>query len=104
MAIDGAEGRTLDARRGRGDVGEGARVTLGVRPEHLNVAEDGLRAAVEMAEDLGGVSYLHVRLADGHNLVVERRGTRENLEGTTIGLGADPGQVLVFGDDGRRLR
>jgi len=29
---------------------------------------------------------------------------REALEGQTIGLGADPAQILVFDEEGRRLR
>jgi lactose/L-arabinose transport system ATP-binding protein len=87
-----------------GDVSAGQTVTLGIRPEHLKLTDQGLRAKVDMVEQLGGVSYLHVKLEDGSNVVVERHGLRDRLEGQTIGLAADPDDILVFDQEGRRLR
>ncbi|WP_105385455.1 ABC transporter ATP-binding protein [Neorhizobium alkalisoli] len=88
----------------RADVGEGTQVKIGLRPEHLHISGDGLKASVEMEEDLGGVSYLHARVAGGKEIIVETRGRRESLDGKTISLTADAGEVLVFGEDGIRLR
>ncbi|MBB3950723.1 ABC transporter ATP-binding protein [Aureimonas jatrophae] len=82
----------------------GDRVVLGLRPEKMRLAEAGLPATVEMIEELGGVSYLHARTSTGRDLVVERRGRREGLEGTTVRLAADPGDILVFTPEGERLR
>ena len=101
---ESAPDHTMEAALGGDRVGEGARVTLGVRPEHLSLSEGGLPVTVEMAEELGGVSYLHARLPDGQPLVVERRGARGRLEGATVGLAAGPDDVLVFDEEGRRLR
>ncbi|MDF0599618.1 ABC transporter ATP-binding protein [Psychromarinibacter sp. C21-152] len=94
---------TFTARH-TGAAPEGRTVTLGIRPEHIALAEDGLRAKVDMVEQLGGVSYLHVKLEDGSNVVVERHGLREALEGHTVGLTAEPDDILVFDPEGRRLR
>ena len=88
----------------RANVGEGVRVKIGLRPEHLRISSDGFKATVEMEEDLGGVSYLHARVLGGKEVIVETRGRRESLDGKTISLTADSGEVLVFGDDGARLR
>ncbi len=59
---------------------------------------------VEVAEELGGNSYLHTRSATGADLVFERRGSRESLEGQTLSLGAQPENVYAFTPDGMRLR
>jgi len=82
----------------------GSRVVLGLRPEALQIADDGLPASIEMIEELGGVSYLHARTPTGRDLVVERRGRREGLEGATVHLAADPAAILVFTPEGERLR
>ncbi|MDD7973573.1 ABC transporter ATP-binding protein [Roseinatronobacter alkalisoli] len=101
---DGAGAITLEAKSTGEGLSDGTIVTLGIRPECLRPAETGLSAKIEMSEELGGVSYLHARLAGDRPLVVERRGIREMLEGRTIHLTADPADILVFDPDGRRLR
>jgi multiple sugar transport system ATP-binding protein len=51
---------------------EGARVTLGVRPEQIAVGADGaLRGEVLVAERLGGTTFLHVKPEGGGLLTVE---------------------------------
>ncbi|YBV96654.1 ABC transporter ATP-binding protein [Phyllobacteriaceae bacterium JZ32] len=96
-------GAELAARVASG-IGEGTKIKVGLRPEHLHPAETGFQAKVEMAEDLGGVSYLHARVAGGKEIVVEMRGRRESLDGKSVTLSADPSEVLVFAEDGGRLR
>jgi lactose/L-arabinose transport system ATP-binding protein len=99
-----ATGTTLQAATGSG-LSAGTRVIVGIRPEHIHVRDDApLRATVEMAEDLGGVSYLHTRLVDGTEVVVEQRGKRESLNGKVLNFGCNPQDVLVFSEDGTRLR
>ena len=104
IAPDGVDGQTLEARVETQNVGEGARVTAGIRPEHFAFSDAGIRATVEMAEDLGVVSFVHVKLPDNRSLVVERRGSRENIEGQTVGLTVDPVNVLIFDEEDRRIR
>jgi lactose/L-arabinose transport system ATP-binding protein len=86
------------------DAAPGTQVDIGVRPEHWQIADGGMPVRVEVSEELGDVSYLHTRLADEAEIIVERKGSRDRLDGKTIGIGADPGHVLVFGTDGERLR
>ena len=96
---------TLVTRRLRGArPATGTRVTLGMRPEHLEIAPDGaegLPLTVDMEEDLGGVSYLHARTPAGQPIVLERRGSRENFEGRRITATAPADQALVFDESGR---
>ena len=78
-----------------------------MRPEHLEIAADaeaGLPLAVDMEEDLGGVSYLHARTAAGQPIVLERRGGRENYEGRKIAVSIPPDRALVFDEAGERVR
>ena len=44
-------------------------VTLGVRPEHTDVAESGIPARVEVAEMMGSSVHLHVN-ADGRDVII----------------------------------
>ena len=83
--------------------GTGAKVEVGLRPQHLLV-RDGATHRVEMTEALGGVSYIHVTAATGEKLVIEAKGDVVPATGTQIGVGFDPKDALFFSDAGARLR
>ncbi|MGI8399373.1 ABC transporter ATP-binding protein [Agrobacterium deltaense] len=86
-------------------VSPGQRVEIGIRPEHLTITEEGaLPVVVEVAEELGDLSYLYTRTGSGKEIIVQRQGTRERLDGRSVSLIASPDHVLVFDDNGRRLR
>jgi lactose/L-arabinose transport system ATP-binding protein len=104
IALDNGDPHRLSARVVSDTVAAGTPVTLGIRPEHLGIGESGAAATIEMAEELGGVSYLHAAMPDGTDLVMERRGDRRNLDGATVGVSASPDHVLVFDPEGQRLR
>ena len=100
-----AEEGTLRAALGGPKPSEGTEVVLGIRPEHLApVAEGGLPVTVEVAEELGGNSYVHARSASAADLVFERRGTRDSLEGQKLNIGVAADKVMAFSPDGARLR
>jgi ABC-type sugar transport system ATPase subunit len=84
----------------------GAKVTIGVRPEHLRIAGQGPFAtsgAVELVERLGESSFAHVRRADDKMLVVEVRG-RETPEVTqNVTFRAPLQDIHVFDASGRRI-
>ncbi|NVK56138.1 MAG: ABC transporter ATP-binding protein [Alteromonadaceae bacterium] len=88
----------------RSEAATGATVHIGVRPEHWRIDPEGMPVRVEVSEELGDVSYLHTRLNDETEIIVERKGSRESLDGKSIGITADPEHVLVFDVDGQRLR
>jgi ABC-type sugar transport system ATPase subunit len=84
----------------------GAKVTIGVRPEHLRIAGQGPFAtsgAVELVERLGESSFAHVRRADDKTLVVEVRG-RETPEVTqNVTFRAPLQDIHVFDASGQRI-
>jgi lactose/L-arabinose transport system ATP-binding protein len=102
---DGAQGHAIAARVRSDRLTPGTQVTLGMRPEHVVIADgEGLPVTVEVEEDLGGVSYLHARSAAGDAFVLERRGDRENFEGRQIRITVPADKALVFDGSGERLR
>ncbi|QDY70888.1 ABC transporter ATP-binding protein [Qingshengfaniella alkalisoli] len=104
VLLDNGDTHRLVARVASDTIAEGTQVTLGIRPEHMRIDEAGARATIEMAEELGDVSYLHATMPGDLELVMERRGNRERLDGKTVGISADPKDVLVFDPEGQRLR
>ncbi|MFV0385724.1 ABC transporter ATP-binding protein [Paracoccus sp. (in: a-proteobacteria)] len=84
---------------------EGESVTLGIRPEHLAVAEGaGMRVTVDVAEELGGVSYQHGTLEGGDAVIFQQTGARHGMRGTVQALLPEPGRMFVFGKGGERIR
>ena len=93
---------------------EGARVTLGVRPNGLHPADGGAGAArgegrlvveVEDVEQLGGESYVYARATDGTSLVMHSAGKTAARIGATMALGVDLGEAHLFDTaSGRALR
>jgi lactose/L-arabinose transport system ATP-binding protein len=107
VRAEGADGHTIAARVQGTRPAAGTRVTLGMRPEHLEISaepDSGLPLTVEMAEDLGGVSYLHARTATGQEIVLEQRGGRGSYEGRRISATVPADRALVFDAAGERLR
>lgn len=102
--IEGSGGQTLEAELPNTTLEVGQQVTLGIRPEHLLICETGLSTTVEMTENLGGVAYLHARLMEGQKIVIERRGERQSYECERLSVWANAKHVLVFAQDGQRLR
>jgi len=76
---------------------EGTEVAMGIRPEHSTIADGGMLVGVEVSEELSDVSYLYTRMT-------ERQGSRDWLDGATIGISADHRHILVFDKAGTRLR
>jgi multiple sugar transport system ATP-binding protein len=79
---------------------------VGLRPEHLHVvgAGQGVPATVELAEHLGDVSILHLRVDGVDDLLSAKVGAgHERIDGgQAVGLMPDKAWVLAFGADARR--
>jgi multiple sugar transport system ATP-binding protein len=85
---------------GRGDgLGEGAPVTVGIRPEHATL--DGpLAATVETTEVLGSETIIHARQPNGTPFTLARRGISSAKAGDTLSLSLPPAFVHLFDETG----
>jgi multiple sugar transport system ATP-binding protein len=82
----------------------GETITIGIRPEHLTVVgpDQGLlRGEVQIAEHLGGETFLYVLLASGETLVVEIQGQAAARPGDCVGIDFKPDAQHLFRADGR---
>ena len=73
----------------------GRAVLVGLRPQHLALVP-GTSHRIDIAENLGGVSYIHLRATTGERLTVE---AREGTPAPTDDMAAfafDPAQALLF--------
>jgi multiple sugar transport system ATP-binding protein len=83
--------------------------TLGVRPEHLRVAEGGpgLRVTVDMVEHLGDSDVVYATLdgaAEGNALALRVPPRTVNVTtGTTLTLRPDESRLHFFDSEGRAL-
>ena len=75
---------------------KGAKVTLGVRPEHLEVAAGQGALKAELTEALGGVSYLHLVSRTGERIIVEERGDERARAGDVVNVSFEPRRAMVF--------
>lgn len=90
-----------------GGLARGERLRLGIRPEHITVAEPGperLTAQVEFSEYLGGTRYLYCQFEDGQSLVVEQRDGPDWQAGERLSFAVPEDRRRFFAEDGRRLR
>ncbi|MBR4193389.1 MAG: sn-glycerol-3-phosphate ABC transporter ATP-binding protein UgpC [Oscillospiraceae bacterium] len=54
-------------------------VTLGVRPEHIDLADDGVRARVDVSEMMGSSVHLHLSAGDRDMIIIVPTVDLENL-------------------------
>jgi ABC-type sugar transport system ATPase subunit len=89
-----------------GALDRGARLTIGVRPEHLRMTDQGPFATsgvVELVERLGESSFAHIRRADDKMLVVEVRGRETPTVTERVAFRAPLQDIHVFDASGRRI-
>jgi multiple sugar transport system ATP-binding protein len=89
----------------------GARVTVGIRPEHLHArpsasaggaAEQGVVARTTTVESLGDAAYLYAEAPAAPDGLIARIPPLERHErGESLTLGADPEHCHLFDDEGR---
>jgi lactose/L-arabinose transport system ATP-binding protein len=89
--------------RGRG-VALGAELTAGFRPEHiLSPAEGGIAGEVKVVEQLGNVSYLHLKSEGGAVITLEQRRLTAIRPGATVTFLPEAGHVFLFDKNGVRI-
>ncbi len=81
----------------------GSDVTVGLRPQHLKIAQ-GATHRVELTEALGGVSYVHLTAPSGEKLIIERHDQVSLEPGAMVGVSYDARDAMLFDKDGLRLR
>jgi multiple sugar transport system ATP-binding protein len=82
---------------------EGRRVVYGIRPEHLDLADDGMPAAVVVVEPTGSETHVVARFG-GRNLVAVFRERHAFAPGQPIRLRPRAGMVHLFdAETGERL-
>ncbi|MDZ4093851.1 MAG: sn-glycerol-3-phosphate ABC transporter ATP-binding protein UgpC [Paracoccaceae bacterium] len=82
---------------------EGRRVTFGIRPEHLDLADAGLAATVAVVEPTGSETHVVLRFGN-RDLVAVFRERHAFRPGDRLHLAPRPGLVHVFdADSGMRI-
>src|SRR5258708_35574575 len=82
--------------------GTNGRATLGIRPEHIRISNDGIAATVTSAEYHGADTVLAARVGE-ESLLVRTPGEVALAPGSQVRLGWEPGAVHIFdAENGRR--
>ena len=85
-------------------------VTLGIRPEHLDIVDDGdgddtatIAAKVDLNEQLGGETYLYCSAAGLPQLTIHQPGQRPVVRGAALRLRVQTDQAHLFDHAGDTL-
>jgi len=99
-----AEGRGVNVPSPAGGLAAGAKITLGIRPEHVELAPEGeLHGEVDVLEQLGPRSYVHARLADGTRLVAQAAGDTQLRGGESVVFRLHADAAHLFDGAGKAL-
>jgi multiple sugar transport system ATP-binding protein len=85
----------------------GDAVTLGIRPEHLELAGEGdcqLTVIADVSERLGSDTYCHVRTTSGEALTMRIRGDLASQYGETLKLHLNSAHCHLFDAQGHVIR
>lgn len=85
----------------------GAEVTLGIRPEHCQLEGDAgtmLDMRVDVVERMGESCFLYGSSDAGEEIVVQRNSDRETQTGDVVRFVLPPEKLLLFNQDGARIR
>jgi multiple sugar transport system ATP-binding protein len=106
IVVQGESGLDLAVPIADGAIKPDDAVTLGIRPEHLRIADPVnamLTGEVQIAEQLGGETYLYVSLPSGEPLVIEIQGQSPRKPGEQIGIDFDRADAHIFDAGGRAV-
>ncbi|AJY42725.1 sn-glycerol-3-phosphate ABC transporter ATP-binding protein UgpC [Burkholderia humptydooensis] len=102
-----ATGEALTLPRGDAALRVGDAVTLGIRPEHLALADAQASATltrdVALVEHLGELSYVHLDEPGGATLVAKVPGDARMRAGERVRLQASAAACHLFTEDGRAV-
>ena len=104
IILDGGESLIIDIPS---PPASGTDITLGIRPEDLRPVEpgeEGLAGEVQIAEQLGGETFVYVALAGGDTVTVEIKGQAPVQPGDAMTLAFERGKSHLFGADQNVIR
>ncbi len=105
MRVALPSGAAFDFPTAPGSVRAGEKVTIGIRPEHINLAtQGGIAATVQAVEHLGGESYLYLRTLSGEPLTVKVNGETEVALDQQVQIQLDSRYLHAFDHQGHALR
>ena len=87
------------------DKSANGKATLGIRPEHLVLSQDGpLRLVVELLEQLGANTLIHGVLEGTDTQVIASMNGVQTVEaGTVLSFDTPADDLHLFGEDGKRI-
>ncbi|HEY5711792.1 MAG TPA: ABC transporter ATP-binding protein [Allosphingosinicella sp.] len=95
-------GQELGAAVNAAGAAPGAPATLGVRPEHLRLAGQGIAASVTLIESLGSIRFAYLASDVSDDPVILQLSPNDRLkEGEPIFLAAEPADCHLFDGEGR---
>ncbi|MDQ2802252.1 MAG: TOBE domain-containing protein, partial [Pseudomonadota bacterium] len=104
IAVDLSDSTRITVPVQPGALAPGATVMLGVRPEALRLDPEGpLAGTVTLVERLGGITLLHVLLANEHPVIVQMEGSDATRPRDQVRLAIDPAGCHVFDPAGVSL-
>jgi len=105
LAFGDGNSLVLDGAAGHLAVGDA--VTIGIRPEHCELVQDGpadCEAVVDLAEQLGGETYLYCSAPKLEPFTVREAGQQMKQRGDRVRLGFPRDRLHLFDAEGRALR
>lgn len=80
-------------------------ITLGIRPEHFSLAEDGIEAILDVSEMMGSNLHLHVNLNGIDTIVIVSEGEERQLfyPGEKVYLNFSGKLIHIFDSEGNNL-
>lgn len=85
----------------------GEEVTLGIRPEHLEPVDEHkavLSGEVQLAEQLGGETYVYVALPSGETVTLELKGQAKFSTGESLHMGFKDNKFHIFDSNEKAVR
>ena len=101
LELDG--GGRVDLPLGVEATGAAGKVTLGIRPEHVELSDAGLPVSVTLTEQLGGNTVLYGLLENNQQLVVQLVGQTQIRRGDLIHVRLPPTGCHLFDESGRSI-
>jgi multiple sugar transport system ATP-binding protein len=104
VAIELPGGGTMTLPVKSDGLAPGSEVILGIRPEHLQISQDGqFKGKINLAERLGSLTIFHVDITPSLTLVVQADGGNPAVPHSDVVLTVDPANCHLFDASGRSI-